>query len=133
MSDYIKEKVEEFNKLFCDIYPGDSGLGGNDPQEPVDDWACYPSDVRKWLKNSLQEMEERTREELREKIVDLPKMYWGLAGESPTPRYVSFDDVLSLLSQKKESGEKCGCEADEWGIEHTISAHEGHLPKKEDK
>lgn len=31
----IKESEKEFEKKFIISHPGDSGMGGNDPQEPV--------------------------------------------------------------------------------------------------
>lgn len=63
MTSIKKEIMEEFNEKFCNVYGGDSGLGGNDPQEPVDEWATdNPSDVRQWLSQALTRIEEETME-----------------------------------------------------------------------
>lgn len=33
-----------------------------------------------------------------------------------------------MVGQLSEEKKLCGCEADEWGIEHTIEAHSPQLP-----
>lgn len=43
-----EEIKKEFYKKFTISYPGDSGIGGNDPQEPSCDWQCYPDEVLDW-------------------------------------------------------------------------------------
>lgn len=51
----IEEKIIDFNTHYCNVHPGDSGTGGNDPQEPVDEFACYPSDIRKFIRQIMDE------------------------------------------------------------------------------
>lgn len=44
---------KEFNKEFIQYHPGDSGMGGNYPQEPVYAWAAAPEDVLPWILSIL--------------------------------------------------------------------------------
>ena len=55
-NDLQNKTIEEFRKKFRNIYAGDSGFGGNDPQEPMNEWATdCPEDVESFLKLSLQQ------------------------------------------------------------------------------
>jgi len=68
MTDFINEKIKEFNKNYCNVYSGDSGLGGNDPQESVDEFACYPKDVRKFITTAIKEAYLKGLEDVEAKL-----------------------------------------------------------------
>lgn len=50
----LSELKKEFYKEFTHSYPGDSGVGGNDPQEPDCQMACYPDELWQWIKNKIE-------------------------------------------------------------------------------
>lgn len=62
---------KEFDRQFTQSHPGDSGVGGNDPQEPEYYFSCYPDDVKKFIRDLLQQkLEERpAKQGLREDLV----------------------------------------------------------------
>jgi hypothetical protein len=69
MSEKIKENWEkEFDKQFTDSSPGNSGLGGNDPQEPVYELNCEPKDIKDFIRSLLEQEREEKEKEL--KIAD---------------------------------------------------------------
>lgn len=53
----MREKLnilkQDFYTRFTDSYSGDSGIGGNDPQDPDCQFNCYPDDVWNWVKDNL--------------------------------------------------------------------------------
>lgn len=46
---------KEFNKRFVEFYPSDSGIGGNDPQEPDEVLQAYPHEIRDFIESLLNE------------------------------------------------------------------------------
>lgn len=81
---------QEFYKTFTRSFPGDSGMNGNDPQEPVWEMTDDPKEVADWwlyrIDTLLTELEKDTKE--------LP---W--AGDS---RLMKRSDVLTLISNLKQ-------------------------------
>lgn len=65
---FIKQKIHEFNKNYCNIYSGDSGLGGNYPQEPVDEFACEPSDIRSFIREIVNQAYYTCEESMRQGV-----------------------------------------------------------------
>ena len=63
-----KSWQKEFNKRFTNCYRGDSGLGGNYPQEPIYEWATdNPKDIVDFISRLLQSVvEDLVGEELRQ-------------------------------------------------------------------
>ena len=54
-----KSWQKEFNKRFTNCYRGDSGLGGNYPQEPIYEWATdNPKDIVDFISRLLQAVVE---------------------------------------------------------------------------
>ncbi len=49
---------KEFNKQFVEFYLGDSGIGGNDPQEPDEVLQAYPHEIRAFIKSLLHSHNE---------------------------------------------------------------------------
>lgn len=62
----LESVVEEFDELFTQSHPGDSGIGGNDPQEPIYDWAAEPQEVKDFIRQKvsslLTSLEERVED-----------------------------------------------------------------------
>lgn len=109
----IQDKIKEFREKFCNVYPGDSGLGGNDPQEPVHEWATDDSlEVERWLSQSLQQMYIKGRESLKKEIQrkDVKELqpFMPAAFNSDVALEVAFklghnlciDNILDLLSKR---------------------------------
>jgi hypothetical protein len=61
----IEQQVEEFNKEFVVYHSGDSGMGGNTPQEPVYEIQYEnPNEIIDWIKQALLTAEKRERERI---------------------------------------------------------------------
>lgn len=78
-----QEILQDFDRDYMQSYKGDSGLGGNDPQEPVYDFACEPKDVRDFLSTALDTLLQEVVASLRmekEKYDEYSK-YCGCDGE----------------------------------------------------
>lgn len=73
MTNIEKSIIKEFDEQCCDIYPGDSGLGGNDPQEPRDEITCFPEDVRKFILSALAKQRAEIVKEIEFKIESIKK------------------------------------------------------------
>jgi len=44
--------LKDFERNCINSYPGDSGIGGGVPQEPVYEWACEAQDGMKYLEKT---------------------------------------------------------------------------------
>lgn len=81
---------EEFDKQFTNSYAGDSGFGGNDPQEPVYEWATNePSEVKTFIASELQSEREAVIAEAIKRLYTLPLK-------------LTLRDILALLTNLKE-------------------------------
>jgi len=59
------KKLEEFGKEFITHHPGDSGMGGNDPQEPVYELNTNePHEIQLFIANLMDEVAEIKYQEL---------------------------------------------------------------------
>ena len=114
---------EEFDRLFTNSFAGDSGMGGNVPQEPVYELATdSPTDIKSFLLQKLHEVEtetephkgeswrkgyqqgcEETRkgviEEIIEKINNIPN---ATRIECEEEKVICVNDLLSSLSPEKK-------------------------------
>lgn len=45
---------DTFDANFTQSHPGDSGIGGNDPQEPVYEWSDGPQEVKEFIRLSIE-------------------------------------------------------------------------------
>lgn len=70
-----EEIVREFDRECTNSHPGDSGIGGNCPQEPIYEWACEPNDVKKWLDSKLTTLTTAIIEQAVEEIEDSKTKY----------------------------------------------------------
>ncbi len=74
---------EEFIKEFCAVFNGDSGMGGNDPQEPVFEIQYEsPNEVIDWFLAKMAAREVEVREELAKKDIE----YWKNIFDNPPMR-----------------------------------------------
>ena len=55
---------KEFDKELTFSHPGDSGPGGNVPQEPVYELSCRPEDVIAFIKDLLKDQQAKDIEKL---------------------------------------------------------------------
>lgn len=60
--------MKEFRDNYTNCHPGDSGFNGSDPQEPVWDWASDPSNVHKFITQTLAAHKELILKMVREKV-----------------------------------------------------------------
>lgn len=63
-TDFVEKQIRLFEKDFVVMHPGDSGMGGNDPQEPVYEVQAGPSDMRNFLRSFASTLIERVGSEL---------------------------------------------------------------------
>lgn len=64
------EKVlQEFDRLFTYSHPGDSGPGGNDPQDATYDWMEEPGEVKAFLLKALSDRAEEIAVEIEKYVV----------------------------------------------------------------
>jgi hypothetical protein len=49
----LDERARLFDREFTASHPGDSGMGGNDPQEPVYELNVGPTEIKTFLKESI--------------------------------------------------------------------------------
>lgn len=95
-----KETWEErFDKEFTNFYSGDSGLGGNDPQEPVYEMNTVdPKEIKSFIKDLLAEEKSALVKELLEKVEKLKEYDLGcdgVGGESMI--YIKYIEITGLL------------------------------------
>lgn len=65
----IEQKVKEFVNEFVELHPGDSGAGGNYPQEPIFEVTeSDPNEYIRFLRQALQEVALDTLGEVEKKI-----------------------------------------------------------------
>lgn len=50
---FWKKIEQDFYKECCQTFPGNSGVGGNDPQEPDVQISCYPEDIINFMKSKF--------------------------------------------------------------------------------
>lgn len=73
----IEEIMEEFKNLFVISHPGDSGIGGNDPQEPIYEILYEsPKEIEDFLCSSLQKAINSAYDEgWKDGVNNLPQKY----------------------------------------------------------
>lgn len=67
-NDFTTEWDEKYWKEYCNTHPGDSGVGGNDPQDPVCDFACEPQEILKYIHSRDLALEAEVRKEERTEV-----------------------------------------------------------------
>jgi hypothetical protein len=58
----IVDTRKDWEKTFCEIHPGDSGAGGNTPQEPEAYVFASPNDVWRWHVTEMQNLLNKVSE-----------------------------------------------------------------------
>lgn len=101
----IEEALKEFDKEFTNSHPGDSGAGGNYPQEPVYELCeSDPREYKRWLKDKLETIATKSAEKLEEEIMML-FVDVDAGGQVTEKETITTNDVRKLfeaLSQPKE-------------------------------
>lgn len=65
----IEEALREFDREFTNTYPGDSGIGGNQPQEPVYELCeSDPKEYKRWFEKKMKLIASKAGDEEREKF-----------------------------------------------------------------
>lgn len=89
----------EFDKEFVSFHPGDSGLGGNYPQEPVYELSATPNDVKDWIAARFV-----SKDALREKIEGMkPPYLWSedmYQHNRNLERNNTIGEILALLNEQ---------------------------------
>ncbi len=100
--DNWKEIEKEFYKECCQTFPGNSGIGGNDPQDPDVQISCYPEDILNFFKSRTNHLvhlsEKEVKECLRETLRDLMKH--GEVGLVNMVRTVLADTLSQAIYQR---------------------------------
>lgn len=100
------EWKDEFDKEFIESYQGDSGLGGNDPQEPIYKLNINPESIedikelKQFISNLLEERDKEIKEELllklqkRKQEVILDNKDWNEKGRRIGNWELGYDDAM---------------------------------------
>lgn len=87
---------EEFDKEYCHINPGDSGYGGNTPQEPDYYVNCDPQDIKDFI--------TQTRQADVEELIEWAKSLNGAVSvDAQGRRFIDLEDLITHLIQFKNN------------------------------
>lgn len=68
LTQFLESEEKRFDEECTQSHPGDSGMGGNDPQEPVYEFACTPQYAKQFLTASHNRLLALLREEVEKRF-----------------------------------------------------------------
>ncbi len=96
MPNQIENILAEFDKEFTTSYPGDSGLGGNYPQEPIYELTeSDPKEYKKWLKDKLTTLSAQIQKETTKRAFNWIWNGWNLNLANKERAIKHFEESLN--------------------------------------
>lgn len=89
---------KRFDKDFAVYYPGDTGFGGNDPQEPLNEIMGTATELKDFIRKIREEAKRDEQERINKAIVNHFNNTEVFYGNPRKEKMIYYDDALEIIN-----------------------------------